>query len=118
MVIKTTVEKYSLRIDVAQGGFKSQSSALDQALCLHDLIQDYYHSHNEHYPVVAFLDIATAYDSVDCTIIWNALIDNATPIPLLGLLQRLFDNVSISVLIGNNTSTSFLLLQVYCKVSC
>lgn len=107
MVIKTAVEKYSPRIDVAQGGFKSQHSALDQALCLHDLIQDYYHSHNEHYPVVAFLDIATAYDSVDCTIIWNALIDNATPIPLLGLLQRLFDNVSISVLIGNATSTSF-----------
>lgn len=107
MVLKHTVEKYSPRIDVAQGGFKSRHSALDQALCLHDLIQDYYHSHHDRYPVVAFLDIATAYDSVDRTIIWKALRENGMPIPLLGLLQNLFDQVSISVLIGNATSTAF-----------
>lgn len=107
MVLKTTVEKYSPRIDVAQGGFKSQHSALDQALCLHDLIHDYYYNHNEHYPVVAFLDIATAYDSVDRTIIWKALRENGMPIPLLGLMQNLFDKVSISVLIGNASSTAF-----------
>ena len=107
MVIKSTVEKYFPRIYVAQGGFKSQHSALDQAVCLHDLIQDYFKSHHEHYPVIAFLDIATAYDSVDRTIIWKAMSDHNAPAPLLGLLKSLFDNVSISVLIGNVTSTSF-----------
>jgi hypothetical protein len=105
---QSSVKRYSSpKLDVAQGGFRTRRSALDQALCLHDLIQDYFHQHNCHYPVVAFLDIKAAYDTVDRNIIWKALRQSGIPVPLLGLLQNLFDDVLISVLIGNHASTSF-----------
>jgi hypothetical protein len=57
-------------------------------------------------PVVAFLYIKAAYDTVDRNIIWKALRQSGIPLPFLGLLQ-LFDDVLISVLIGNHASTSF-----------
>lgn len=107
MVIQSALKRYSPKLDVAQGGFRTRRSALDQALCLHDLIQDYYNQHSCHYPIIAFLDIKAAYDTVDRNIIWKALRLSGTPLPLLGLLQHLFNSVTISVLIGNHTSSSF-----------
>ncbi|KAK4510880.1 uncharacterized protein ATC70_004662 [Mucor velutinosus] len=50
------LDEHSPALDVAQGGFRPQRSPLDQALCLHDLMHDYFLTHH-HYPVVAFLDI-------------------------------------------------------------
>jgi hypothetical protein len=49
----------------------------------------------------------TAYDTVDHNVIWTALQRSGTLLPLLGLLQHLFDDVSISVLIDNCSSPSF-----------
>jgi hypothetical protein len=65
-------------LDLAQGGFRPQRSPLDQALCLHDLMHDYFLSHH-HYPVVAFLDIKAAYDTVDRRVIWDALANSSLP---------------------------------------
>ncbi|KAG1442291.1 hypothetical protein G6F56_011126 [Rhizopus delemar] len=97
----------SPRLDLAQGGFRPRRSALDQALCLHELMQSYYRR-SHRFPVVAFLDIKSAYDTVDRRVIWDALSNSgAASSPLLSLLVHLFDDVSISVLISNHSSFPF-----------
>ncbi|KAG1130130.1 hypothetical protein G6F38_013476 [Rhizopus arrhizus] len=88
------VELVSPPLDVAQGGFRHQRSALDQALCLHDLMRAYRDRHN-HYPVVAFLDIKAAYDTVDRRIIWQSMLASSAPFCLVSLLANLFDDVSV-----------------------
>ena len=93
-------------LDVAQGGFRPERSPLDQALCLHDLIHDYRLSH-QRYPVVAFLDIKAAYDTVDRRVVWQALSGSSLPRAVLGLLINMFDDVTISVLIANHSSAAF-----------
>ncbi|CEP12433.1 hypothetical protein [Parasitella parasitica] len=92
-------------IDIAQGGFKPHLSALDQAVCL-DEIMHRYHQKYMHYPTVAFLDIAKAYDCVDRDVIWNTLSKHCDPY-LLDILQNLFDDVHVEVINGNYKSHSF-----------
>ena len=104
--ISDCLYEHSPPLDIAQGGFRPQRSPLDQALCLHDLMHDYLLT-NHCRPVVAFLDIKAAYDTVDRRVIWNALADSSLPRPLLGLLINLFDDVQISVLIANHSSAPF-----------
>lgn len=100
------LDVHSPALDIAQGGFRPQRSPLDQALCLHDLIHDYFLLHHQ-YPVVAFLDIKAAYDTVDRRVIWQALATSSLPRPILGLLINMFDKVSVSVLIANHNSAAF-----------
>ncbi|CAO3703465.1 unnamed protein product [Rhizopus stolonifer] len=97
----------SPRLDLAQGGFRPRRSALDQALCLHELMQSYYRR-SHRFPVVAFLDIKSAYDTVDRRVIWDALSrSGAGSSPCLPLLVHLFDDVSVSVLVSNHSSAPF-----------
>ena len=100
------LDLHSPALDVAQGGFRPQRSPLDQALCLHDLMHDYFLTHRR-YPVVAFLDIKSAYDTVDRRVIWQALAGSSLPRPVLSLLINMFDKVSVSVLIANHNSAAF-----------
>ncbi|KAG0733200.1 hypothetical protein G6F23_013578 [Rhizopus arrhizus] len=93
-------------LDLAQGGFRPRRSALDQALCLHELIQSYYRR-SHRFPVVAFLDIKSAYDTVDRRVIWDALSRSGASSPFLSLLVHLFDDVSVSVLVSNHSSAPF-----------
>jgi hypothetical protein len=104
--LSSCLYEHSPALDLAQGGFRPQRSPLDQALCLHDLMHDYFLAHH-HYPVVAFLDIKAAYDTVDRRVIWDALANSSLPRAVLGLLVNLFDDVSISVLINNHSSAAF-----------
>ncbi|EIE92496.1 hypothetical protein RO3G_17094 [Rhizopus delemar RA 99-880] len=48
--------------------------------------------HHGEPPVFAFLDIKSAYDTVDRAIIWRALETYVSP-ALLGVLQCLFDKI-------------------------
>ena len=57
-------------------------------------------------PILVFLDIKSAYDTVDRNIIWRELETRASA-PLLGILRSLFDDVSIQVLLSGATSQSF-----------
>lgn len=95
-------------LDVSQGGFRPQRSALDQAVCLDDLIHHYRRSCRQ-YPVVAFLDIKAAYDTVDRRVIWNAMLSApcSAPPALVALLANMFDDVHISVIVSNFVSHSF-----------
>lgn len=91
---------------MTQGGFRAQRSALDQALCLHDLMKEYHRVHH-HWPVVAFLDIKAAYDTVDRRVVWQSMLNASAPLSLVMFLANMFDEVSISVVNSNNVSSSF-----------
>lgn len=62
-----------------------------------------YHKMHEEYPVVAFLDIKAAYDSVDRSVIWGALANHLEP-ALLDLLKNMFDEVLVTVIMQNYES--------------
>lgn len=100
------VSRFSPPLDIAQGGFRPSRSALDQALCLHDMMKEYSRRHR-HRPIVAFLDIKSAYDTVDRQIIWQSLLSVAAPFALVSLLANMFDDVSITVLLANHVSSPF-----------
>jgi hypothetical protein len=93
-------------LDIAQGGFREQRGATDQALNLHELCHQHRINHYNESPVLAFLDIKSAYDTVDRAIIWRALETHVSD-AVLGLLQALFDNVHIEVIIQGYSSPSF-----------
>lgn len=75
---------------------------MDQARCLHGLCLLHKRFHHSP-PVLAFLDMKSAYDIVDRSVIWNALEPHLSP-PLLSLLKCLFDDVSVEVLLSNVVS--------------
>ncbi|KAG1055194.1 hypothetical protein G6F43_002843 [Rhizopus delemar] len=56
--------------------------------------------------MLAFLDIKSAYDTVDRRQIWRTLEETA-PAALVSLLRNIFDDVQIKVLLNNATSTRF-----------
>ncbi|KAJ8655019.1 hypothetical protein O0I10_009224 [Lichtheimia ornata] len=104
--LRIPLHESSPPLDLAQGGFRPQRSAMDQALCLHELAQRHRIINNNRNPILVFLDIKSAYDTVDRNIIWRELETRAS-YPLLGLLRSLFDDVSIQVLLSGATSDSF-----------
>jgi hypothetical protein len=106
MCMADSLQEHSPAIDVAQGGFRSRRSPLDQAMVLHDLIGIYRRQHRA-YPVVCFLDIKAAYDTVDRRVVWQSLARTGTPAGYLGLLAHLFEDVHVSVSIDNHSSTAF-----------
>ncbi|KAG1436554.1 hypothetical protein G6F56_013510 [Rhizopus delemar] len=66
-----------------------------------------YRNRHHHYPVVAFLDIKAAYDTVDRRIIWQSMLASSAPKALVSLLANLFDDVMVSVLLNNVVSDPF-----------
>ncbi|KAG2216593.1 hypothetical protein INT45_001981, partial [Circinella minor] len=56
-------------LDIAQGGFRHHRGSLNQSFALNTLIQQFTTQYNQ-LPVLAFLDIQSAYDAVDRQIIW------------------------------------------------
>lgn len=92
-------------LDLAQGGFRVRRSAMDQAANLQQLCH-YFTKSNRQGPVLAFLDIKSAYDTVDRSIIWRQLRQTASP-KLARLVQHLFDDVSITVMQQNYQSRPF-----------
>ncbi|KAG1435562.1 hypothetical protein G6F56_013925 [Rhizopus delemar] len=66
-----------------------------------------YRNRHHHYPVVAFLDIKAAYDTVDRRIIWQSMLASSAPKALVSLLANLFDDVMVSVLLNNVASDPF-----------
>ncbi|KAK4513149.1 uncharacterized protein ATC70_012943 [Mucor velutinosus] len=92
-------------LDVVQGGFRERRGAPDQALCLHELCLHHTLDYGSP-PVLAFLDIKSAYDTVDRAVIWRAL-ETYVSDAMLGLLQHLFDEVSVQVLVSGAVFDGF-----------
>ncbi|KAG1089319.1 hypothetical protein G6F39_011127 [Rhizopus arrhizus] len=91
--------------NTAQGGFRPARSTLDQALCLLEICSILRRKHRTP-PTLAFLDIKSAYDTVDRDFIWQTLQPSLSP-PLIALIRHLFDDVYIEVLVSNATSSRF-----------
>ncbi|KAG1629224.1 hypothetical protein G6F44_011682 [Rhizopus delemar] len=92
-------------LDIAQGGFRESRSALDQVLCLAEIshvLRTHYHVK----PVLAFLDIKSAYETVNRSFVWDTL-SRYVSSPMLHLLRCLFDDVQIEILLSNTTSRRF-----------
>ncbi|KAG0870242.1 hypothetical protein G6F15_011702 [Rhizopus arrhizus] len=103
--IASDLELESPPLDIAQGGFRRSRSTLDQALCLVETCS-ILRQHHRITPTLAFLDIKSAYDTVDRDHIWQTPQPSVSP-PLLALLRNLFDEVKIEVLLSNATSYRF-----------
>ncbi|KAG1368960.1 hypothetical protein G6F61_012739 [Rhizopus arrhizus] len=65
LCLQSSLEDSAPPLDIVQGGFRRRRSALDQALCLHELCRQHAEDHFGEPPVLAFLDIKSAYDTVD-----------------------------------------------------
>jgi hypothetical protein len=77
-------------ITMARSPFLAQARGpLDQALCLTEIC-NILRRHYRITPVIAFLDIKSAYDTVDRRQIWHTL-EKTAPVALISLLQNLFD---------------------------
>ncbi|KAG2218917.1 hypothetical protein INT45_008154 [Circinella minor] len=103
--IKTEVQTYSPELDVAQSGFRPARSTLQQVLCLQELSR----IHKDKYktlPTLAFLDIQSAYNTMDREVIWDTIKSTIPPF-LFAILKQLFNNVYIEVIISNATSYRF-----------
>ena len=104
--LQDLLQAHSPDLDIAQGGFRPARSALGQAFCLQELCRIHQETHGTT-PTLAFLDIKSAYDTVDREVIWNLLSDNNTPYLLLSILKNLFNDVLIEVIISNSVSHRF-----------
>ncbi|EIE76949.1 hypothetical protein RO3G_01653 [Rhizopus delemar RA 99-880] len=56
-------------LDIAQGGFRESRSSLDEVQCLIEICSILRRNHNS-FPTLAFLDIKSAYDTVDRSYVW------------------------------------------------
>jgi hypothetical protein len=91
---------------IAQGGFRVARSTLVQALFLLEICS-ILRKHHKVTPTLAFLDIKSAYDTVDRRHVWQVLEQSLDP-ALLNLLKNLFNDVQIEVLLGNAKSSRFM----------
>lgn len=80
----STLLQKSPTLDIAQGGFRESRSSLDQVQCLIETCSILRRHHNIS-PTLAFLDIKSAYDTVDRSYIWRELQSHICP-ALLGVV--------------------------------
>jgi hypothetical protein len=104
--INRLVSKYLEPLDITQGGFRARRSTMDQIVCLKAMMEERRRS-LKRYPILAFLDIKAAYDSVHRPTLWKKLSTRGMPATLLRILQSLFDDVTSRVRIQGETSQSF-----------
>lgn len=93
-------------LSIYQNGFRSFRSTVDHVAVLHYIAQMIKGPNNE--PLeYAFLDIKSAYDKVNRSILWQKLQRKGLPLKLVAAAQSLFDNTSSCVIIGNKRSKTF-----------
>ena len=80
-------------LDIAQGGFRQGRGSPDQVACLHEAIQIKRKVLKKE-PLLAFLDITAAYDTVHRPILWEKLHRKGVTPKTIALLQALFEQNS------------------------
>lgn len=82
-------------LDPVQGGFRENRSTLDSALALHELCRQRTVDHHGEPPVLCFLDIKQAYDTVHRPVIWRGALETYMSDPMrstAGTMSYLFNN--------------------------
>lgn len=77
-------------LDIAQGGFREKRSTLEDVVALHETIVQRKASTGK-YPIVAYLDIKAAYDTVHRRRLWHILREKGTSLGMIATLKALFD---------------------------
>lgn len=90
-------------LDMTQGGFRARRSTVDQAAALHEAITQSRKTLGRA-PVLAFLDIKAAYDTVDRTKLWPKLAQKGSSRQLMAMLMELFDQNTARVVVGGRQS--------------
>ena len=90
-------------ISIEQAGFRQRHSTLDQVLALHETIQGVRTSLGKP-PLVAYLDIKAAYDSVPRTVLWRRCIQKGMSLSMVANLRELFDH-NVSTVCVNGVET-------------
>jgi hypothetical protein len=95
------------KIDIAQGGFRADRGTIESVASLNETILQFRSKFKKKKPVIAFLDIQKAYDSVDWNILFGNLRDKyEIPDDLNWLLIELFTNTKSTIAInGVETDT-------------
>ena len=97
-------------LEIQQGGFQRAKSTLDQVACLHEFIKCYKKNYKK-FPLVCYLDIKAAYDSVDRSILYDDCIKKGINIVFVETLRQLFDFNVAKIRINNRNSRTFPLLS-------
>ena len=94
-------------LDIAQGGFRKNRGTQESIASLNEAIIQFEKENRGRSPVIAFLDIKAAYDSVDPVLLFNAL--ESTDIdPNVGrTIRELFMGVRSHVTVGGVESREF-----------
>lgn len=93
-------------LDICQGGFRSNRGTLEQIAALHESIQQRKVT-LKRTPIVAYLDIKAAYDTVDRRILWNQLVRKNIPREWLNILKEMFDHNESQIAISGFKSRRF-----------
>lgn len=93
-------------LEMQQGGFRAGRSTLDQALSLNEFIK-VYKAEYKMYPVIAYLDIKSAYDSVDRNLLYSECKKKGVPDILVESIRQLFEFNKAKVKINHKFSSSF-----------
>jgi len=92
-----------LKLDICQGGFRSKRSTIDLIACLQEAIIQRRRI-NGRYPILAFLDIKAAYDTVLRPLLWNKIAKAGASTKLLAILRSLFDSNTSCVIVNGHMS--------------
>ena len=89
-----------------QAGFRPGRGCVDQIFTLRLLLEQ---RHLYRRPtIVAFLDIRSAFDSVDKTVLWECLLRNGVPSKFVNILKSLYCHTSAQVRAYGQLSPSFV----------
>lgn len=94
-------------LDICQGGFRHDRSTLEQVAALHESIQQR-KAATKRWPIVAYLDIKAAYDTVDRRILWDTLVKRNVPREWINMLREMFDHNTSQVTMGGFKSRRFV----------
>lgn len=90
-------------LDIAQGGFREKRSTLEDVVALQEAIVQT-KAATKRYPLVAYLDIKAAYDTVHRRRLWHLLHERGTSMRMIATLRALFDGNTSKVGISGATS--------------
>jgi Reverse transcriptase (RNA-dependent DNA polymerase) len=103
---KAVYERVDQSMSLSQGGFREKRGTLDQACALHELIIQHKHR-KKRLPIVAFLDIKAAYDSVDRRFLYQALERMGLPNDMIRVIRALSEGNHSRVVVNGRESSEF-----------
>ena len=100
-VLLNELKSHAHLLDPAQGGFRANRATVDQVIVLNEIC------HANPNSIHAFLDIQTAYDTVDRRILWSTLMNQfGIPLGLVRELAKLMEGNQVKVLLGKDVGIS------------